>query len=412
MKDYNAIINNIRCDFPIFQTQPNLCYLDTAATALKPQCVIDAVLAYDSEYSANIHRAVYDMSQKASDHYEHARKVVANFIGANSPAEVIFTSGTTASINHFSESFAKVFLKEGDRIVISQMEHHANFLPWQRIAEDFKCTLDVIPILPNGELDISRIDDFLTAPTKLLAITAVSNTLGTKNPIDFLAKKCKEQGIYILVDAAQAVTHDKYNLAQSNIDFFAFSGHKIFAPTGIGVLWGRKELLKKMPPFFVGGGMVYEANSDKPIFLQPPARFEAGTPPIAQAIGLARAVEYVESIGWETIQDIEQQHLIRGKKVFHNYQDYIQLFGTSEHKIPIFSFIINEVHTHDVGSFLNEMNLAVRTGHQCTQPIWKYFGVSSVTRISTSIYNHLDEWDKVDQALKLLLEFFHVGKFS
>ncbi|MGL4394734.1 MAG: aminotransferase class V-fold PLP-dependent enzyme [Brevinema sp.] len=413
MTNMTATIEKIRSDFPIFQKHPDLNYFDTAATALKPQVVLDVVHGYDAEYSANIHRALYDISQEASDHYENARKTVAKFIGAKSADEVIFTSGTTASINHFSESFAKAFLKAGDRILITQMEHHANFLPWQRIAEDFKCELDVLPILPNGELDLAQLDHYLSQPNlKLLAITAVSNTLGTVNPVDMIAKKCKEKGIFVFVDAAQSVSHHQYHLAESDIDFLAFSGHKIFAPTGIGVLWGRKELLKKMPPFFVGGGMVYEASIDKSIFLTPPARFEAGTPPIAQAIGLARAIEYLQALGWDTIHEIEKEHLRRGNEVFAKYKDFIKVYGSSEHKIPIFSFSVNEIHTHDVGSFLNEMKLCVRTGHQCTQPLWKFFGVSSVTRISMSVYNHFEEWEKIDQGLKMLLEFFDVRKFS
>jgi len=412
--DYDNLISKIRRDFPFFNTEngKNLIYMDNAATTLKPQIVLDAMLQYYIEYPANIHRAVFDISQQASDAYENARKIVAQFIGANSSDEVIFTSGTTASINHFSRAFAETYLREGDRIILSAMEHHANLLPWHKIAKDYKCTLEFIPILADGELDLNQIDELLSKPTRLLAITAISNTLGTINPIHQLTAKCKELGIYTFIDAAQSIPHMKYVLMKDTIDFLVFSGHKIFAPTGIGVLWGRKELLKKMPPFFLGGGIVYDVDLNTAIFSSIPSRFEAGTPPIAEAIGLGAALMYVDSIGWEIIYNIEQKHLYLGIKTFEKFRDYITIYGTAKNKIPIFSFIINEIHPHDIGSFLNEWSIAFRTGHQCTQPIWKNYKISSVTRASTSIYNSFEEWDRISDAFNSLLEFFHVRKFS
>ena len=416
MKDYTSEILQIRKDFPFFQTPhgQQLAYMDSAATTLKPQSVIDAVTKYNTEYSANIHRAVYDISQQASTEYEQARETIAKFIGAEHSSEVIFTAGTTAGINHFSRSFAEAYLKEGDRIVISEMEHHANILPWQKIAKDFKCSLAYIPLKLNGELDLSNIDELLSAPTKILAISALSNVLGTINPITELTAKCKQNNIYTFVDGAQSVPHMPYSLKDkdNNIDFLVFSGHKMYAPTGVGVFYGKKELLKKMPPFFLGGGIVYDVSMDKAVFGTAPSKFEAGTPPIAEVIAFAEAIKFLEAIGWETIQGIDHQHLVLGQEVFTKFKDYIKVFGTSVPRAPIFSFQVNEIHPHDIGSFYNEFHIALRTGHQCAQPTWKRMGVSSVTRVSTSIYNSPEEWERFEKATKSLLEFFNVRKFS
>ncbi len=412
MKDYTNDILKIRQDFPFFANNPDVVYVDSAATTLKPQSVIDSINDYNTHYSANIHRAVYDISQKASDEYENARQTVADFIGASSPKEVIFTSGTTAGINLFSDSFAEAFLKEGDRIVLSQMEHHANLLPWQKIAKRYNCTIEFIPVDEDGILDLTDLQNLLQAPTKLVALTAQSNTLGTVNPIDYITKLCKENSIYTFVDAAQSVAHQPYDLKNSDIDFLAFSGHKMFSSTGIGVFYGKLEHLKKMPPFFVGGGMVYEVTLESAIFSPSPSRFEGGTPPIAEAISLATAIKYIQNIGWDTIQGIDHQHQILGREMFDTFKDYIKVFGNDPHKSPIFSFVVNEVHPHDIGSFLNEFKICVRTGHQCNQPLWKKFNVSSVTRASAYIYNTPQEWAQIVKALKSLLEFFDVRKFS
>ncbi len=245
-------------------------------------------------------------------------------------------------------------------------------------------------------------------------MTAVSNTLGTVNPIRELAALCKKNGAYILVDAAQSVAHQPYDLsgADRDIDFLAFSGHKMMASTGVGVLYGKKELLKKMPPFFMGGGIVHDVTMDSAVFSSIPSRFEAGTPPIAEAISLMHAVNYIQNLGWDLIQGIDGYQRNLGNEVFGRYKDYIRVFGNTADKAPIFSFQVNETHPHDIGSFLNEFKLCLRTGHQCTQPLWKAFGVSSVTRASAFIYNTEEEWDTLSKALKSLLEFFHVGKFS
>lgn len=416
LKDYTKEILHIRKDFPFFNTPhgQKLIYMDSAATTLKPQSVIDSISKYNTEYSANIHRAVYDISQQASTAYEQARETIANFIGAEHSSEVIFTAGTTAGINHFSRSFAEAYLKEGDRIVISEMEHHANILPWQKIAKDFKCILAFIPLKLDGELDLSAIDDLLSAPTKLLAISSLSNVLGTINPITELTAKCKKNNIYTFIDGAQSVPHMPYSLKDKdlNIDFMVFSGHKMYAPTGVGIFYGKKELLKKMPPFFLGGGMVYDVSMDTAIFSTAPSKFEAGTPPIAEVIAFTEAIKYLEAIGWETIKGIDHQHLSLGQETFNKFKDYIKVFGTSAHRAPIFSFQVNEIHPHDIGSFFNEFNIGLRTGHQCTQPTWKRMGITSVTRASTGIYNTPEEWEYFEKITKSLLEFFNVSKFS
>lgn len=416
MKDYTQDILAIRKEFPLFEKEENhkIAYFDNAATTFKPYTVLNAINQYHYEYPVNIHRAVYDMSQKASDLYEQARQTVAEFLGASSANEIIFTSGTTASINHFAESFAKAYLQEGDRIILTQMEHHANLLPWQKIAKEYNCKLDFIPMDENGILDLSTLDNLLTSPTKLVALTAVSNTLGTINPIEKITALCKQKGIYTFVDGAQSVPHQPYNLSEKdkNIDFLAFSGHKMLATTGIGVLYGKKEILKKMPPFFLGGGIVYDVTFEKAIFGTIPSKFEAGTPPIAEAIGLAAAIKYLQQIGWDLIQGIDHQHTILGQEIFNSFKEYIKVFGNDIYKSPIFSFQVNELHPHDIGSFLNEYQVCVRTGHQCTQPTWKKFCVSSVTRASAYIYNTPQDWEQLSTALKSLLEFFNVRKFS
>lgn len=410
MAELGQVIASIRDNFSFFSmpNNQNWVYFDNAATALKPDAVLKAVHGYDTEYTANIHRAVFDNSYKASKAYENARSITAHFLGAAHSEEVIFTSGTTASINLFARSFAETFLQPGDRVVLSEMEHHANMLPWQKLAREFNFELAFIPITEKGELDLSDIDLLLSGNTKLLAITAVSNTLGTINPIDFLAEKCKEKNIFVFVDAAQSVTHQPYRLAESSIDFLAFSGHKIFGPTGIGVLWGRKDLLKKMPPFFYGGGMVYDVSLEQATYASLPSRFEAGTPPIAQAIGLGAALEYVQQLGWQTVKEIEARNIEYGKKVFDRFKDYVSLVGNSDNRVAIFSFAVDGIHPHDAGSFFSEAKVAVRTGHQCTQPVMKRYCLPSVSRISASIYNTEQDWQQFEAALSALLEFFHV----
>ncbi|MGL4366719.1 MAG: aminotransferase class V-fold PLP-dependent enzyme [Brevinemataceae bacterium] len=413
MNNHSAIINNIRKHFPFFQSVngQSLVYFDSAATTFTPQSVLDVMNEYYTQYPANIHRAVYNISHKASDCYEKARETTAEFLGARTE-EIAFTSGTTAGINLFAESFAESFLQEGDRIILSTMEHHSNLLPWQKIAKKYKCTLDFILTTENGELDLSNLHELLSAPTKLLALTAVSNTLGTINPINQIADACKQHNVYFMVDAAQSIMHHQYKLSESNIDFLVFSGHKMFGPKGIGVFWGRKSLLKQMSPFFLGGGMVYDVDLYTASFADIPSKFEAGTPPIAEALGLAATFKFIQEIGWNTIHDIDHMHTDIGRQIFDSFSDYIHVFGNSDSKIPIFSFQINETHPHDAGSFFNELNIAVRTGHQCTQPVWKQFFVPSTVRVSAGIYNTLEEWEQFSKAVQSLLEFFHVRKFS
>ncbi|MGL5254333.1 MAG: aminotransferase class V-fold PLP-dependent enzyme [Brevinema sp.] len=411
MSNWSEIVSAIREDYPFFQCQDNIgwAYFDSAATALKPKAVLDAGYNYNACYTANIHRAVFENSYKASDAYEKARSKVAEFLGAESSSEVVFTSGTTAAINLFARSYAEAFLEKGSRIICTEMEHHANLIPWQKIAQEFSCELTYVPLLPNGTLDWDVFPSLLTENTKLVVLTAVSNILGTVNPIEKITTLCASKGVHTFVDAAQAVVHMPFSLKNSAIDFLAFSGHKMFAPTGIGVFYGKKSLLKKLPPFFYGGGMVQDVSFEKASYAPPPSRFEGGTPPISQAIALGAAISYMQGLGWEKIHLIESYNLKYGLDIFEKYTDKgITLIGNAPDRAPIFSFTVRDVHPHDVGTFLNEQKIAVRTGHQCTQPLLHRQGLSSVTRVSCSLYNTQQEWDQLDSALSRLLEFFDV----
>ncbi|MGL4524419.1 MAG: aminotransferase class V-fold PLP-dependent enzyme [Spirochaetia bacterium] len=404
-------ITKIRDEFPIFKNkglQSPFVYFDHAATSLKPACVVDAIMDYYTKYTANIHRGVHRDGYEVSKMYEAVRKKIAQFLNAKKAKEVIFTPGTTASINLFARSFCQGFLKNGDRILLTQMEHHASIVCWQAMAKEFSLELDYIPITPQGELDLYALDELLTPKTKLISILAVSNTLGTINPISLISKKCHEKGIYIFVDAAQSISHFPTDVEKDDIDFLAFSGHKIFGPTGVGIFWGKEVLLKKMPPFFYGGGMIREVHLDQSHYLELPHCFEAGTPPIAEILGLGAAIDFVQRIGWPTLYDIEQYHIEQAQKIFDKYSDHVRILGPRSSRIDIFSFDIKGLHSHDIGSFMAEMGIAMRNGHQCTQPIIDFFCVSSVSRISSAIYNSDEDWQYLDEKIEEMLRFFHV----
>lgn len=409
---YDTLIREIRKEFPIFEYQSSknlpFVYFDHAATALKPRCVVEAVSDYYTKYTANIHRGVHHGSYQASTAYENARKKIADFINAVDEQEVIFTSGTTAGINHFARSISRGILKPGDRVILTTMEHHSTLVCWQEIAKEYHLQLGFIDFDENGDLDLSDIETLLKPPTKLLSVLTVSNTLGTINPIRELAKKCRENGVYIFVDMAQSIAHLPTDVQADDIDFAAFSGHKIFGPTGVGVFWGRKELLEKLPPFFYGGGMIREVNLHSCAFLEGVHRFEAGTPPIAEAIGLGTAIDFVKNLGWDTIQKITSGNIQIAEEIFSKYTDYVRMYGRSRNKVDIFSWNIPQIHAHDVGSFMAESGIAVRTGHQCTQPITHHFKLSSLSRISSSIYNLSEDWHYFAQKLEEMLRFFRV----
>ncbi|MGL5721291.1 MAG: aminotransferase class V-fold PLP-dependent enzyme [Brevinema sp.] len=411
MSNWNDLVSAIRKDYPFFACPDNQgwAYFDSAATALKPKAVLDAGYNYNACYTANIHRAVFDNSYKASNAYEKARSTVAQFLGAQHASEVVFTSGATAGINLFARSYAESFLKKGDRIICTQMEHHANLVSWQKIAQEFECEIVYVPLQANGTLNLDVLPSLLTPNAKLMVLTAVSNVLGTVNPVEDIAVLCASKNVHIFVDVAQSVVHMPYDLKNSAIDFLVFSGHKMFAPTGIGVFYGKKSLLKNLPPFFYGGGMVQDVSLEKTTYAPSPSRFEGGTPPISQAIALGAAINYMQGLGWQTIHVLETYNLEYGLKIFQKYHDKgISLVGNAPNRVPIFSFTVRDVHPHDVGTFLSEQKIAVRTGHQCTQPLLHQQGLSSVTRVSCALYNTQQEWDQLDNALSRLLEFFHV----
>lgn len=408
----DLLIGELRKEFPIFAYQESMhlpfVYFDHAATALKPRCVVQSLEDYYTKYTANIHRGVHRVGFKASQEYENARKKITDFIHASTEKEVIFTAGTTASINHFARSFCQGFLQPGDRVILSGMEHHASLVCWQEMAKEFHITLEFIPFTDDGDLDLSNLDTLLAPPTKLLSVVAVSNTLGTINPIRKLAQQTHAHGVFIFVDAAQSIGHMPTDVQEDDIDFMAFSGHKIFGPTGIGVFWGKLSLLQKLPPFFYGGGIVREVDLQSSEFLGEPHRFEAGTPAIAEAIALGTAIDFVQQVGWDNIKKIEAQNRDCAQEIFSKYKDLVCIYGNSTQKIDIFSFHIPQIHAHDIGSYMAEMGIAMRSGHQCTQQITKYFCLPSLSRISSSLYNLSADWAYFEKNLEEMLRFFRV----
>lgn len=402
-------IGAFREDFPILAQQVHgnpLIYLDNAATTQKPRQVISALSRYYEEDNANVHRGIHELSHRATIAFEGARERVAKFIEANDASEVIFTRGTTESINLLARSWGDSFLKEGDTILLTEMEHHSNLVPWQLLAERKQLKLEFIPITgDDGLLDLERLDDFLHPGVKLFAFTHISNTLGVINPVADLCARAREQGIPTFVDAAQSAGHGPLNVQTLGCDFLAFSGHKMCAPTGIGVLWGRRELLDAMPPYHGGGEMILSVEYQKSTYKKAPHRFEAGTPAIAQAIGLAAAMDYLDSVGRERILEYG-----------HSLADYaarelkslpgIRLFGPREQRAGIVSFHFEDLHAHDIVTFADQKGIALRGGHHCTQPLMKRLGVPSTARASFYFYNTREEVDRLLEVIAELHRFF------
>jgi cysteine desulfurase/selenocysteine lyase len=395
-------INDIRKDFPILNRKikgKDLVYFDNGATTQKPQQVIDAISTYYANENSNIHRGVHTLSQEATTKYEDARQVLQNFIGARHSHEIIFTSGTTGSINLIASSFGKKHLKKGDEIIISAMEHHSNIVPWQMICEEKGALLKVIPINQNGELILEELDQLLTPKTKLVAINHISNTLGTINPIEKIIEKVHQNGSLILIDAAQSIAHTPINVLQLDVDFLVFSGHKMFAPTGIGVLYGKEALLNDLPPYQGGGDMIKEVTFEKTTYNCLPHKLEAGTPNIVGGIGLGEAVKYIEKIGFDYIQQQETALLNYGTEQLLAI-DGVRIIGTAAEKTSVISFVIDGIHPFDVGTLIDQLGVAVRTGHHCTQPLMAFFKIPGTIRASFSFYNTKEEIDIFIQALK------------
>lgn len=391
-----------RQDFPILGQKVNgypLVYFDNAATTQKPQVVIDALTDYYRNINSNIHRGVHYLSQKATDEFEVARRTAQAFINAPSPQEIIFTRGTTESINLIATSFGKRFLHEGDEVLISEMEHHANIVPWQIICDEKQARLRVIPFDETGTLKMDEYEKLLSDKTKIVAITYVSNTLGTINPIEEVIRIAHAHHIPVMVDGAQAMSHIPVDVQALDCDFFCFSGHKMYAPMGIGVMYGKAKWLNEMPPYQGGGEMIKTVTFERTTYNELPFKFEAGTPAVGDAIGLKTAIDYVQSIGIENIARREHELLSYATEELLKI-DGVKIIGTSQNKSAIISFIINGIHHFDAGTLIDQMGVAVRTGHHCTQPVVDHFGISGTIRASFAFYNTEAEIDQMVKAVK------------
>ena len=394
-------ITKIREDFPILSQKvrgKQLVYLDNAATTQKPKLVIDAVSKYYSEQNSNIHRGVHHLSQQATNAYEEVRKKVQTFINAPKPEQIIFTKGTTDGINLVASSFGKKFVDEGDEIIISALEHHSNIVPWQMLCENKGVKLKVIPINQKGEILLDEFQKLLSPKTKLVAVNHISNTLGTINPIEKLIDLSHKAGTKILIDGAQAVAHIKVDVQALDADFYAFSSHKLFGPTGVGVLYGKEELLNEMPPYQGGGDMIKTVTFEKTEYNVLPHKFEAGTPNIAGGIGLGAAIDYVNQISLETIAEQENDLLNYAKEQLKAVES-IRFIGEADKKTSVISFIIDGLHPFDVGTILDQLGIAVRTGHHCTQPLMDFYGIPGTLRASFSFYNTREEVDILVEGL-------------
>ena len=395
----------IKKDFPIFSNNHGLIYLDSASTAQKPQVVIDSISSFYSTSNANVHRALYSIGETATESYENVRKKIRNFLDVPDSHEIIFTKGTTESINLVSNAWGRKNLNSEHSIVVTEMEHHANLVPWQIITSETKSKLKYIPIDEDGNLKIEALESIIDQNTKLIASVHQSNVFGTINPIDKLIHKAKEIGAISLIDGAQSVPHLKVSIKDIDCDFFVFSGHKIVGPTGVGVLIGRKNILEQMDPFMGGGVMIDEVSMEKSSWNQIPLKFEAGTPNIAQVIGLGIAIDYISGLGLENIYNHEQELLkycLRRLKEINN----IQIYGDYKNSGGIITFNINGIHPHDLAKFLDTDNICIRAGHHCAQPIMNKLGVSSTARVSFYIYNDIEEIDLLIESIKKTVKIF------
>ena len=391
----------VRADFPLLTRRIHgkpLIYFDNANTAQKPQAVVDAVDRYYKEFNANVSRAVHTLGEEATSAYEATRAKLAAFVNAPSRDEVVLTSGTTMATNMVAYSWALPRLKPGDEILVTTMEHHANIVPWQLVCERSGGKLKVAPITPSGELIVDRFVELLTPSVKLAGVVHVSNVLGTVNPVRELARACRARGIPLLVDGSQAAPHLPVDVQSIGCDFYALTGHKLFGPTGTGMLWARRELLEAMPPFLGGGEMIKMVSFEKTTFADPPHRFEAGTPNIAGFVGLGAALDYVEAIGRERIAAYERELLAYATAAMKSIPG-LRLFGEARDKAAVLSFLIDGIHAHDLATLLDHEGVAVRSGHHCAHPLMQFYGVPATARASLSFYNTRDEVDRFVDAI-------------
>ena len=404
-------VSKVRADFPILNQKIRgkpLVYLDNGATSQKPQIVIDALNHYYREVNSNIHRGVHFLSERATEAYETARRKIRTFLNAGSDQEIIFVRGTTEAINLVAQSYGRAFLKKGDEIIVSAMEHHSNIVPWQILCEQIGARLRVIPINHDGEIILDEYRRLLADKTKLVAVTHVSNALGTIAPVKDIIRLAHERNVPVLLDGAQAVPHLKVDVRELGCDFYAFSGHKLFGPTGVGILYGRAELLDTMPPYQGGGDMISLVTFEKTHYNVLPYKFEAGTPHIAGGIGLGAAIEYLAGLDWEGIAAHEHDLLIYATSALSRI-DGLRIIGTAREKVGVISFVFDHIHAHDVGTILDQEGVAVRAGHHCAMPVMQRFGVPATTRASFAFYNTREEIDVLVAALyKVKKVFGHV----
>ena len=399
----SGLASKVKSDFPIFNNS-DLIYLDNASTSQKPQAVLDTINSVYTKSNANVHRALYSLGTEATEKYEDSRKKIANFIGADSEKEIIFTSGATESLNLLAYSLSSDLGPE-DEILISEMEHHSNIIPWQQLAKRTGAKIQYIPITTDGELDLSEVNSLFNSNTKIVSITHVSNVLGTINPIKKISSMAHQYGAVLIIDGAQGAAHKKINVKDLGCDFYAFSGHKMLGPTGSGVLWGKLNLLDHMEPFMSGGEMIDKVTMTSATWNEVPYKFEAGTPNFIQAIGLGAAVEYLESIGMDQITDHEKELTSYALNKLQTISN-IKIHGSASNRIGVVSFNIENIHPHDLAQFLNEYNIALRVGHHCAQPLLSKLNETSTVRLSTYLYNDEEDIDKLCSALQEIIEYF------
>ena len=403
-------INKLRQDFPILSEKiygKPLVYFDNAATTQTPTQVTDIIVEYYNKYNSNIHRGIHYLSNKSTEGAENARLKVQKFINAAHSHEVIFTSGATESVNLVANSFGECYISEGDEVIVSEMEHHSNIVPWQMLCQRKKATLKVLPFNDNGELMIEKLEDLITDRTKILAVNHISNSLGTINPIKGIIDFAHSKNVPVLIDAAQSVQHKKIDVQALDADFLVFSGHKLYGPTGIGVLYGKEKFLNEMPPWQGGGEMIQEVTFEKTTYNELPFKFEAGTPNYIDAIGLGAAIDYVEAIGLDAIDAYEQELLAYATEKF-NAIPGMRIYGTAKNKTSVISFLVEGIHFYDMGMLLDQMGIAVRTGTHCTEPVMQHFGIDGTVRASFAFYNTKEEIDALLAGIEKVCKMFGV----
>ncbi len=401
-------VQRVRKDFPVLQQTSHgkpLVFLDSAASAQKPQAVLDAMADLYGHSYANIHRGVYELSMRATAAFEEAREKVRAFLGAPEAREIVFVRNATEAINLVASTFGRTRISEGDEILITHMEHHANIVPWQMLCEQTGAVLRVAPIDDRGALLLGEFEKLLTPRTKLAAVVQVSNALGTVNPVREMVQMARRRGIPVLVDGAQAVPHARVDVRELDCDFYVFSGHKLFGPSGVGVLWGRAEHLEAMPPYQGGGEMILSVSFEKTIYNEIPHKFEAGTPDIAGVVGLGAAIDYLNGIGMDAIAAHERELLAYGTERLLEVPG-LRLIGTAPQKASVLSFVLDDVHPHDVGTILDQEGVCVRTGHHCAQPVMERFGVPATARASLALYNDRSDVDRLVDAIHKVREVF------